>query len=45
MTATIATRVAASLNRLFDGVVVVLLLLLVVVVLVVVPGYCSEDMG
>jgi hypothetical protein len=40
MTATIATRVAASLNRLFDGVVV----LLSVVLVVVVSGYCFEDM-
>jgi hypothetical protein len=42
MTAKIATRVAASLNMLFGGVVV--LLPVVVVVLVVVSGYCFEDM-
>ena len=42
MTAAIATRVAASLNRLFDGVVV--LLSAVVLLAVVVSGYCFEDM-
>jgi hypothetical protein len=42
MTATIATRVAASLNRLFDG-VGVLLPAVVVVLVVVVSGYCFED--
>jgi hypothetical protein len=43
MTATIAIRVAASLNRLFDGVLV--LLPVIEVVLVVVSGDCFEDMG
>ena len=38
----IATRVAASLNVLFDCAVV--LLPVVVLLAVVVSGYCSEDM-